>query len=124
MIIAVTHENGQVFAHFGKCKEFVVYHTEDGEIKSEKIVDASGYGHAAQAGLLSENNVEVLICGGIGAGAISMTEAAGIKVYPGVTGSAKKAVEDLLSGKEIGTPGYHCNHHDHEEEHSCQCHEN
>ena len=65
MKIAVTHENGQVFQHFGHTKEFKVYEVEDGKIVSSEIVDTNGQGHGALAGLLADEDIKVLICGGI-----------------------------------------------------------
>ena len=67
MKIAVTHENGQVFQHFGHCAEFKIYEVENGEIKSSAVVGTDGAGHGALAGFLQLRDVEALICGGIGA---------------------------------------------------------
>lgn len=69
MKIAVTYENGQVFQHFGHTEAFKVYETENNEIKSESIIPTLGSGHGALAGFLKLNNVDTLICGGIGEGA-------------------------------------------------------
>ena len=66
MKIAVTYENGQVFQHFGHTEAFKVYETENNEIKSESIIPTLGSGHGALAGFLKLNNVDTLICGGIG----------------------------------------------------------
>ena len=71
MKIAVTHENGQVFQHFGHTREFKVYDVEDGKVRSARVVDTNGSGHGALAGVLNELNAGVLICGGIGGGARS-----------------------------------------------------
>ena len=35
MKLAVTYENGQVFQHFGHCRQFKLYTVEDGEKGSE-----------------------------------------------------------------------------------------
>ena len=67
--IAVTYDNGQVFGHFGRTEAFKVYEVEDGKITGSEIVESNGVGHGALAGLLAENTVDVLICGGIGGGA-------------------------------------------------------
>ena len=69
MKVAVTYENGEVFQHFGHSEAFKLYEVEGGEVKSSEVVPTNGSGHGALAGFLRERGVEVLICGGIGAGA-------------------------------------------------------
>lgn len=117
MKIAVTYENGQVFQHFGHTEAFKVYETENNEIKSESIIPTLGSGHGALAGFLKLNNVDTLICGGIGEGAKNALASAGIKLYGGVTGSADEAVKALLCGTLDFNPSVHCSHHDGEHDH-------
>ena len=97
MKIAVTYENGQIFQHFGHTEMFKVYEVEDNSVKSESIIPTLGSGHGALAGFLKLNNVDTLICGGIG--------------------------EALLSGTLEFNPAVHCSHHDgghnHGEGHTC-----
>ncbi len=70
MKIAVTYEDGSVFQHFGHTEQFKVYEVTDGKIVDAQIVSTEGSGHGgALAGMLSEQKVDVLICGGIGGGA-------------------------------------------------------
>ena len=125
MKIAVTHQMGQIFQHFGHTEQFKLYDVADGEIKGIKIVNTNGSGHGALAGFLKENGVDVLICGGIGGGAQEALKQAGIKLYGGVTGSADAAVVALLSNSLDFNPDVHCDHHDHEhgdEGHVCGDH--
>ena len=69
MKIAVTYDNGNIFQHFGKTENFKVYEVEDNKVVSSEVIGSNGTGHGALAGLLSEQGVDVLICGGIGGGA-------------------------------------------------------
>ena len=69
MKIAVTYENGKVFQHFGKTESFKIYEVEDNQIVSSEVISSNGSGHGALAGLLAEQGIDVLICGGIGGGA-------------------------------------------------------
>ena len=69
MRIAVPYENGQVFQHFGHTSQVKIYDAEDGKIVKEQVADTTGSGHGALAGFLSGLKADVLICGGIGAGA-------------------------------------------------------
>lgn len=125
MRIAVTYENGLVFQHFGHAESFKFYDVEDGKIINEVVVPTFGSGHGALAGFLSQNNVDTLICGGIGGGAQTALAEAGIKLYGGVNGSADEAVKALLGGTLGFNPNVHCDHHDHEHgdgEHQCGDH--
>ncbi len=124
MNIAVTYENGQIFQHFGHTEQFKVYETENNTVVKSYVVDTNGQGHGALAGFLSLNNIEVLICGGIGGGAQMALAEAGIKLYGGVSGDADAAVEAFLAGSLDFNPNVQCNHHghDHGEGHNCGNH--
>lgn len=122
MKIAVTYENGQVFQHFGHTEQFKVYEVEDGKIISSEIIDTNGQGHGALAGFLAQNDVSTLICGGIGGGARNALAESGIKIYPGASGDADAQVTSFLQGKLQYDPNTMCNHHSHEEGHSCGDH--
>ena len=122
MRIAVTYENGQIFQHFGHTEQFKVYDIEDGKIVASEVVDTNGSGHGALAGVLNALNADALICGGIGGGARMALDAAGIKLYGGVTGEADKAVEALIAGNLDFNPDVQCNHHgDHHHDHDHEC---
>lgn len=125
MRIAVTYENGQIFQHFGHTAEFKIYDITDGKIANAEVVSTNGSGHGALAGFLSANEVDTLICGGIGGGAQNALAQAGIKLYGGVSGSADDAVEALLGGSLDFNPNVQCNHHNHEHGeggHTCGSH--
>ncbi len=120
MKIAVTYENGSVFQHFGHTEQFKIYEISQGKIVKSQIVSTNGNGHGALAGILSEQKVDTLICGGIGAGAQTALENAGIQLYGGVSGNADAAVEQVLAGTLAYNPDVQCNHHNHHDaEHSC-----
>ena len=122
MKIAVTYENGQIFQHFGHCPQFKIYEIQDGNIVREEIVDASGSGHGALAGLLRQWDVDALICGGIGGGAKMALAEAGIHLYPGVSGPADENVRALLSGNLRFDPDTACSHHGHHHGQGGSCH--
>ncbi|MCR5402977.1 MAG: FKBP-type peptidyl-prolyl cis-trans isomerase [Butyrivibrio sp.] len=129
MKIAVTYENGEVFQHFGHTEQFKVYEVEDGKVVSSEVLDSNGTGHGALAGLLANNDINVLICGGIGGGAKAALDAGGIELCAGAKGDADRAVEAYLNG-ELVNSGVNCDHHgeghtcgDHEDGHSCGHHE-
>ncbi|MEG1984121.1 MAG: NifB/NifX family molybdenum-iron cluster-binding protein [Oscillospiraceae bacterium] len=111
MKIAVTYEDGQVFQHFGHSEHFKIYDIDGGKVTSAAVVDTNGSGHGALADMLKKSNVDTLICGGIGGGARRALDDAGIKLYGGVSGSADKAVEALLTGNISYDPDATCSHH-------------
>ena len=122
MKIAVTYDNGNIFQHFGKTETFKVYEVEDNKVVSSEVIGSNGEGHGALAGLLAGQNVDVLICGGIGGGAQTALAEAGVELCSGAQGDADQAVEAYLKG-ELVSRGVTCDHHHHEEGHSCGDHE-
>ena len=117
MKIAVPYSDGQVFQHFGKSEQFKIYDTIDDEIISSEIVDTSGSGHSALPDFLKEKGAGVLICGGIGVGAVTALQNAGIQILGGAEGEADKCVEEFLGGRlHFGASGCascssSCGHH-------------
>ena len=122
MKVAVTYENGNIFQHFGRTEFFKVYEVENGQIISSEVIGSNGVGHGALAGLLSDQAVDVLICGGIGGGAQAALEEAGVRLCAGAEGDADQAVEAYLKGELVST-GANCDHHHHEDGQSCGDHE-
>ena len=101
MKIAVTYDNGEIFQHFGKTESFKVYEVEDNKVVSSEVIGSNGTGHGALAGLLAEQGVNVLICGGIGGGAQTALTEAGIELCAGAQGNTDQAVESYLKGEKV-----------------------
>lgn len=125
MKIAVTYNNGEVFPHFGKTENFKIYEVEDQKVTSSEVISSNGSGHGALAGILANEGVDVLICGGLGGGALQALSEAGIEVCSGAAGNTDEAVQAYLEGTLVDA-GVNCNHHgeghtcgDHEEGHEC-----
>ncbi len=114
MKIAVTHDNGEVFGHFGHTETFKIYEVEGGKIISSAVVPTDGEGHGALADFLRAHGVSALICGGIGGGARMALSSVGIEVFGGCVGSCDERVEDYLSGNLAYDPNARCSHHDHD----------
>ena len=123
MKIAVTHENGQIFQHFGHTEQFKVYTVENGKITDSAVVDTNGQGHGALASVLMSLGADVLICGGIGGGAQMALAQVGIKLFGGVIGDCDEAVQAYVEGNLGYNPNVKCNHHEHGDgEHHCGDH--
>ena len=121
MRVAVTYDNGEVFQHFGHTENFKVYEVENNAIVSSEVISSNGQGHGALAGVLAMNQIDVLICGGIGKGAQMALSEAGIELCAGASGDVDKAVLSYLEGTLVNT-GSNCDHHHHDGEHACGDH--
>lgn len=119
MRVAVTYDNGNVFGHFGKTREFKIYDIKDNKVVSSDILDTNGEGCGALAGILNIADVDALICGGIGGGAKNAIDEAGIKLYAGASGNADEAVDAFLRGILDVSSEANCDHHEHDMGHSC-----
>ena len=107
MKIAVSYANGEVFQHFGKTEFFKIYETEGKRILSGQVVPTDGIGHEALAEFLKGLGVEVVICGGLGDGAMAALTGAGIEVCSGAEGDTDLAVDSYLKGQLVST-GTNC----------------
>ena len=123
MKIAVTCENSMVFQHFGHTPEFAVFEVENQNIVSEKRLPSGDAGHGALAGVLAQEQVDLLICGGIGGGAVNALTEAGIKVIGGASGNVRQVTEAYPNGTLETRSDFHCqHHHDHGNGHNCGSH--
>ena len=128
MKIAVTYSNGEIFQHFGHTEEFKVYEVEDNKVVYSKVINTNGKGHGALAQFLKDEDVDTLICGGIGGGAQNALRNAGIRLFGGVSGNADAMVDAFLNDSLNYNPNVRCSHHDHEGgnhtcgEHGCGSH--
>ena len=116
MKFAVTYENGEVFQHFGKTRQFKVFTVEGNKVTSE-ILDSGEYSHGSLATLLAESGVTTLICGGIGDGARNMLNSNGIDVYTGNSGNADEVAAAFIAGTLSKSSKSTCQDH-----HDCHCH--
>ena len=122
MKIAITCENNRVFQHFGHTPEFAVYTVEDGKVLSKETLDCGGTGHGALAELLRRNDIDILICGGIGGGAQMALAEAGIKLIGGASGDTDEVIAAFAAGQLNVNPDFQCRHHDHGTGHRCGDH--
>ena len=124
MVIAVTHDNGNVGKHFGHAKEFKLYEIEDGKVTDSAVVSNYGEGgHEAACLLMDDYNVAIVICDNIGQGAVDGLQEMSVSVIPSVEGTCDDAVEAFLSGQLMmqiqGGGCASCTAHSHEEGGAC-----
>ena len=118
MRIAVTYDNGEIFQHFGRTECFKLYEVHDGKVTFSEVISSNGVGHGALAELLAVYGVQVLICGGLGGGALNALHNAGLTVVAGASGNADEAVAAFMRG-ELEDSGANCDHQHHGEDHEC-----
>lgn len=122
MKLAIPYDNGQVFQHFGKTEAFKIYDIVDGKVGPSMVMSTNGQGHGALAGLLRGLGISAVICGGIGPGAIEALQSLDITPIPGITGDGDQAAQDFVDGKLVPNTEALCNHHHHDDGHSCASH--
>jgi predicted Fe-Mo cluster-binding NifX family protein len=85
--------NSTVYDHFGSAPEFIIVNTE---LQSVINVDNGDLGHVHGACnpviAVGGHNIDAVVVGGIGAGALRLLNAEGIKVYK----SARETVKENL----------------------------
>lgn len=121
MKIAIPARNGQVNEHFGTTQEFAIVELENGKVKSTQILSNEGlqHNHGGIANMLRNENIEVIICGGIGGHMIQALEQMGLKVVNGASGPLESVAEAYAAGKlatnpvSCGCGGGHDHHHHH-----------
>ena len=118
--VAIPCENHEVFQHFGKASAMMVYDIKDGVIVNKQEMSLQGAGHSAIANALASWNVNVVLCGGIGQGAVDALQANGISVIRGLSGDVDVMVREYVEGHLVDDASHVCDHHEHEE-HECGC---
>ncbi len=88
------------YGHFGSAPEFVICDLESGEVKSINNGDLGHeHGKCQPLKALEGNHVDVIIVGGIGAGAIMKLNQMGTKVYRGANDTIEANLTFLKEGK-------------------------
>ena len=111
MKIAVATMQGEVSQHFGHCEKFMIYETNESQILSvQEVANPAQHSHGQLPIMLMQHGVNVVIAGGIGAGAKQLLQNAEIALYSGVSGNAVEAVYMYLTGKLVDA-NTDCGHH-------------
>lgn len=104
MKICVTSQSGNIDSkvdpRFGRCAYFLIVETDTLEFEAINNPNReTGGGAGIQSGeLMSTKGVKAVLTGNVGPNAFDTLNAAGIKVYTGISGDIRRAVENFKAG--------------------------
>ena len=108
--------------HFGKVPYYTLYDTESKEVSVIPNTSEHNGGVGLPPEIMAKEDVDIMLCGGLGRKAVVMFEEYNIAVFNGATGSIRDAIsaweENSLSE---ATQLNSCAGHDHDHEHG-HCH--
>ena len=96
-------------SHFGKTKEFVFYTIKDTDVIAVNHLTPPPHAPGVIPNFLAENEVDVVITGGMGQKAVKMFERAGIDVILGAKGRIDVNLSEYLGGF-LTSKGSVCDH--------------
>jgi predicted DNA-binding protein (UPF0251 family)/predicted Fe-Mo cluster-binding NifX family protein len=96
--------------HFGHCKTFAIYDMDGTSVVDHKSVVPPPHAPGVLPKFLGEQDVDVIITGGMGQMAIRMFKEQDIDVILGASGSIEDTLKEYVGGDLVskGTP---CDHH-------------
>jgi len=118
MRIAIATEGGRVSAHFGHCEGFTVYESDSKENKGGVFIPNPGHQPGFLPVFLKNENVNVIIAGGMGERAQSLFAESGIDVVVGAHGRCDDVMDKYLQS-ELVSSGEACREH----MHNCEDHQ-
>lgn len=113
--------NSEMSMHFGRCSHYTIVEVDNGEVKNTEVVENPYFTNHVPGVVpkfIHEQNVNVMIAGGMGPKAINMFTDFGIEVATGVGGKVENVLKAYIEGRVQGTAP--CKH-DHDND-SCGGH--
>jgi predicted Fe-Mo cluster-binding NifX family protein len=84
--------------HFGRVSTYTIYNSETGEVEVVDNTSEHTGGTGLPGEILSQLEIDVLLCSGLGRRAIGILNQNGIEVCAGVSGTAREAIESWKEG--------------------------
>jgi len=104
----------EVSEHFGRAPVFTLFDTESGEIQTMLNISEHMGGTGTPPEHLSEYQISVVLCRGLGPKAVHMFHDYGIEVYVGAQGTVRETIEMWKSGQlQPANDGNACKSHRH-----------
>lgn len=113
MRIAIARTGNEVAQHFGYCDNFMVYDVENENIVNKTVLKNPGHQPGFLPKFLKENNVNVIISGGMGSKAKTLFDESGIEAIMGTNGTVDQVIKSYLEKTLVGS-NETCNHEDHD----------
>lgn len=117
--IALPIENGAINPHFGKSKQFVIYHCVKDMVLSQTTIELEKTGHDEVVETLVANKVSIVIADHIGEAALEGLLQAKMIVVTDAKGNPREAVDQYLSKKLQPTQTNNCSCDDCDEQETC-----
>lgn len=120
MKIAIPTKEDNVDDHFGHCSFFTIYTIDNGKLVSKTTMNSpQGCGCKSNlTELLKAQNVNLLLAGNMGEGAVNKIKKANIDVIRGCSGTTDTVIQHYLKGV-IFDSGLTCVHHSSSDSHTC-----
>jgi predicted Fe-Mo cluster-binding NifX family protein len=125
MKIAISTDQGQVSAHFGRCQSYTILEIKEGQIQNREEIPNPGHQPGFLPQYLSEMGVDCIIAGGMGPRAQTLFSQKNMDTIIGVQGSIDEVIkriinQELESGEDLCDHGHgmtpHEGHQFHEED--------
>ena len=118
LCIPVTEDKGlqsPVSGHFGSAPSFLIVDSDTGVCRTVSNRDAHhSHGACQPLASLAGERVDAVVVGGIGAGALSKLQAAGVRVFLAEQPTVEAVVAAFKTGTlQLATPEGACAHHRH-----------
>jgi len=93
--------DSNVDGRFGRCLYFIFYDTETEEFKAIQNEATSAFGGAGvqAAQLINDRGAEVVLTGNVGPNAMSVLQAAKVRIFVGVSGTVREAIDKFIRGE-------------------------
>lgn len=107
----------QIYGHFGSAPMFMIVNTENGELTVINNRDQiHQHGACNPVAGLGGHQVDAIVVGGIGGGALNKLNNSGLRVYRAMEGTIAKNIEFLKSDAlPEFMPGHSCGGHGHDQ---------
>jgi predicted Fe-Mo cluster-binding NifX family protein len=115
--------NNQIDDHFGHCEFYSIFTISENNEITDMVTIPSIEGCGCKSNIavtLAENEVTVMLAGGIGGGAIYVLNNAGIDVVRGCSGNATEIVKQFIAGSIIDS-GESCARHESHQGNNHEC---
>ncbi|MBN1350831.1 NifB/NifX family molybdenum-iron cluster-binding protein [candidate division KSB1 bacterium] len=102
MKIAISTDNGNVSAHFGRCPEFTILEIDGGKVVKRESMSNPGHHPGFLPQYFDELGVDAVIAGGGGQRAQMLFAEKNIRFVLGITGTIDSTIEKLCKGELKG----------------------